>query len=816
MNTSRPHRRLVTLLLGLAVLIGCGKTQPPSPPKKTSSAETSPKSPAVSQPSQPKLAPKEILDQMARAYKYARTYADAGRLRLEFEGQQPSEFGLVTALVRPNRLRFHSERADVVCDGKDFRAFVTAMPGTVLQRPAPALLSPKDLLADVVLAEQLANGPEQSCTWLPVPLVLLFADDPLKTLLHAASETRALGDANIDQFACHRVEITRPDGKAVLWIDQKTFILRRFEDPVGMLRTMMGMAGDAELSLGADFTDAQLDGPVDPNAFQFEASPDVKTTAKLMPAEIDVLGKQAGDFIFVDLDNKPTTRASLDDKIVVMEFWATWCKPCRQTLPLFQKLYERYRDNDKIQFMAVSIDESSVADADLKKMFKELGVTAPLYRDWQRHAISALGVGAVPTCVVLGPKGIVQSCRRLEDSLAVSKLERDVETVVAGKDAFPETVKVHQETMAEFDRLFDEMVRRDLFIDPMALLTAAGERKEPGQMRLTRLWTCDALKSPGNLLVLSEADAPSRALVLDEAKDVVELDARGAVVARHKLDLPPGDQVAFLRTAMGADGRRCYVGSASGAQQFHLFDENWKRVSSFPAAAKEPHAGIGDAQLGDLDGDGKPEVYVGYRGVIGVKGVSLAGDVLWSERSVADVFKMAIGQMKDDGASRLFCTNNQTTLVALDGKGKVVGRVERPDGLLYWIAAADLDRDGQAELCGFTAPKMGQNLALGLSSDGHITWNYKLPDGLPGPFVELVTPAWLKPGEPGQWVLLGADGSLHVLSAKGELLDWFNHGELITGVAFTQIDGKPALLISTRGKVEAWSGAWPEKTPPAK
>ncbi|MBN2216260.1 MAG: hypothetical protein JW719_02675, partial [Pirellulales bacterium] len=270
----------------------------------------------------------------------------------------------------------------------------------------------------------------------------------------------------------------------------------------------------------------------------------------------------------------------------------------------------------------------------------------------------------------------------------------------------------------------------------------------------------------------------------------------------------------FLHTGQTADGLWRFVGFAPGRQQVHLFDENWKRLWSFPSdGQKNPHAGIGDVRLADLDGESDPEICIGYRGLVGVKAVSIAGKPLWSQRSLADVFKMAVGAPGKDQRDLLFATNDQCTLALLDGQGKVAGRLEVPGRLLYWIAAADLDADGQTELCGLSADLEGNNLALGMTPDGQLQWKHDLPRGLPGPMVELAVPAWLRSEGPGQWVLLGADASLHVVSAQGEPIDRFNYGEPIMGVAFAQLGGKPALILSTRGKVEALTVSWPDNAP---
>ena len=81
-------------------------------------------------------------------------------------------------------------------------------------------------------------------------------------------------------------------------------------------------------------------------------------------------------------------------------------------------------------------------------------------------------------------------------------------------------------------------------------------------------------------------------------------------------------------------------------------------------------------------------------------------------------------------------------------------------------------------------------------------WKYNLPFGTQQP-VEPIVIGRLLPGPARQWLLPGSDGSIHVLAADGTLIDHFNYGEQVTGLATVEIDGKPVLLISSANGVEA-------------
>jgi len=286
----------------------------------------------------------------------------------------------------------------------------------------------------------------------------------------------------------------------------------------------------------------------------------------------------------------------------------------------------------------------------------------------------------------------------------------------------------------------------------------------------------------------------------------VELGPDGKLVATHALPIKPEELVAVLTTAVGADGKRYFAGTGVQQQRVHLLDENLKLLVSYPEDALENrHPGIWDAQLADLDGDGTLELYVGYWGAAGVQGATLQGERKWSYRRIASVMRLAIGGPDAKGQRLLWCSHNHGTLVALDADGNRQGEVAIANHPIQSIFAADLTGDGQPEWCGLLSPdEVGRTVAIGLNLKGEALWTYEVPKGGHQMLVEPVVAGQVRSSGPGQWLLPGPDGSIHILGADGKLVDRFNFGAAIHGLATATLGGQPALIVASPNGVEAW------------
>lgn len=105
----------------------------------------------------------------------------------------------------------------------------------------------------------------------------------------------------------------------------------------------------------------------------------------------------APEFLMNDLDGKIVSTSEWKGKVVILDFWATWCPPCQAEIPMLIDLQNRYKD--RLLVVGVSVDDSPVED--VKEFVKQAGINYPIVMA-DRHLVQAYGgVPALPTSFVI-------------------------------------------------------------------------------------------------------------------------------------------------------------------------------------------------------------------------------------------------------------------------------------------------------------------------------------------------------------------------------------------------------------------------------
>ena len=116
------------------------------------------------------------------------------------------------------------------------------------------------------------------------------------------------------------------------------------------------------------------------------------------------IGEQAPDFTLVDLKGKTWKLSELKGQVVFVNFWATWCPPCREEMPSMQRLYTML-PKDKFKMLAIlNNDKPSLA----ANFAKKLGITMPILDDQDNKVGPKYGLTGVPETFIVDKQGVVR------------------------------------------------------------------------------------------------------------------------------------------------------------------------------------------------------------------------------------------------------------------------------------------------------------------------------------------------------------------------------------------------------------------------
>jgi len=127
----------------------------------------------------------------------------------------------------------------------------------------------------------------------------------------------------------------------------------------------------------------------------------LKSESSKEKTKLLAVGASAPDWELSDADGKLQTLAQYRGKVVVLDFWATWCGPCTEVMPQMQKLYEKYKDSGVAVFGVSSWEQKDPA-----VFMKEKHYTYGLLLKGEDIA-ERYGVGTLPAVYIIGADGRV-------------------------------------------------------------------------------------------------------------------------------------------------------------------------------------------------------------------------------------------------------------------------------------------------------------------------------------------------------------------------------------------------------------------------
>jgi thiol-disulfide isomerase/thioredoxin/outer membrane lipoprotein-sorting protein len=216
-------------------------------------------------------------------------------------------------------------------------------------------------------------------------------------------------EMHIGEFSVPSPQADKPQPKvsgAVMtsWIDKKLGIDVQFNF---VMKMQMG-AQDMEMHQKVVKKNIKIDQPVDEALFTFTPPPGAKEVKGLklfgaVTSKPDLAGKPAPAFEVKSLGGETFSLAALKGKTVLLDFWATWCGPCRKSMPVLEKISSEFKNSDLVILGVNTGEDREVVEEFLKKT----PLQYPAVLSGESGILESYGVTAYPTFILIGRDGNV-------------------------------------------------------------------------------------------------------------------------------------------------------------------------------------------------------------------------------------------------------------------------------------------------------------------------------------------------------------------------------------------------------------------------
>ena len=288
--------------------------------------------------------------------------------------------------------------------------------------PAPATL--KELEKSVVLSRTHLQ--------LGLPLVSdAMAGLPLEKILAPYQKIAYVGLETVDGAKQHHLQASR-DGVRMEWFfdEAAPHALRKIQPNPLDIAAKNGREPPPgiELKFALTYDNVAYDSAVDQKLFEVAPPADAAKLANLDdPIAMTLVGKPAPAVELPTLDGGKFNLAEQKGKIVVLDFWATWCPPCVEGLPKLAAMTAKHKD-DGVVFFPINLQEEPDT---IKAFLAEKGLTLPIVLDADGKAVKSYKVEPVPQTVFIDRDGVVQLVH-----IGIGELEKvpeQLKDLIAGK-----------------------------------------------------------------------------------------------------------------------------------------------------------------------------------------------------------------------------------------------------------------------------------------------------------------------------------------------------------------------------------------------
>lgn len=354
---------------------------------------------------------KKVIEQVDAAYGKLKSLELAGTFSgdISAAGEERRESKKFTAsFSAPNKFR-HAMDEDILIGSTGDKAYA------YLQNRN--LFAQADASKDKAELERLPEPIPQVMQMQNPSLMLAVVKSAASQLSESFADIQKTDDIQLDGAAFQALKMTLPNRIVVTMLfHPETHLLRQARADIKPMLEQRGTPDVKQAVLTVDYTTVTPDAAVKEDQFAWAPPRTARDIAEVKQAEAgaaaaagddspasDLEGKAAPDFKLNDMEGKAVSLKDLKGKVVVLDMWATWCPPCRASLPHLDKLYAEVKDKG-VNIYAVNLQEDK---EDIAQFIKTTNLKTPVLLDTDGAVAQAYKASAIPQTVVIGKDGKV-------------------------------------------------------------------------------------------------------------------------------------------------------------------------------------------------------------------------------------------------------------------------------------------------------------------------------------------------------------------------------------------------------------------------
>ncbi len=339
---------------------------------------------------------RELIRRVSRSYQDLQSYYFEGLLRTEIKGEgfyQRIELPVVVSAVKPDKTRIEIKHS--------LEGFLIVTDGDTTWEYVPRLKQFTRQTGDV--SRVAGYGSKLS-------LVAMSLVEDYSRLGRSAVEVRLVGEETreIDsrEVRCLLVEyagrtplrfIDDSGPSSILSIDPERNLILQEDSRAAIGSSPFGWPAEARHTI--TLTKARINQSLPDSLFVF-TPPQGAQQVQVLGSRSAPTGREAKDFTLEDLNGRPVRLSGLRGKVVILEFWASWCEPCRYEMPLVEALQHRFRDEGLV-VLGINDEDPPIA----RRYVEQGGYTFPTLFDKGQTVAGLYGVRAIPALFVIDRQG---------------------------------------------------------------------------------------------------------------------------------------------------------------------------------------------------------------------------------------------------------------------------------------------------------------------------------------------------------------------------------------------------------------------------